>query len=514
MGISIEGDKGDRNKKSFLTALSSVALTISNGLLGVVVTRMILVQFGSDFNGLNSSANQIVNMMLILEGGFTLASNVALFSPLNRCDIATVNGILSATKKQFCKIGLTFGVVGIVVSLVYAEVVNSSLERQLIFTIIIMAIIPQVVNLFFVCKYRVLIQAEQKEYIIALFTLVTTCIGHLINIVTIPIFKEMWIIRFVTMFFAVINGVVIILYAKKQYKWISFQVDERYDLIVGTRDVLLQKITGVIYSSAPIIFLSIYPMGGTKVASVYAVYNSIFLIVKGILHGIIDAPKQGIGQLFKEADKNRIWDVFEQYEYIAIFTIFCFITTMFVMIIPFVTLYTVDVDDISYTDFGIALLMVNITIVELLHIPSGQLINMSGKFDIVKNIQVLATGLIIFSMPIFGYWFGVYGFLIAVLMTAILLAVLEMGYVHIKMFDDKLLNLLRIIIPLIIAGVAICFIEGKLGINANGYISLLVYSVIVFIGNLLIGIAIGLLFNRREIIGVLNRLKNMCLGGR
>ena len=95
-----------------------------------------------------------------------------------------------------------------------------------------MAIIPQVVNLFFVCKYRVLIQAEQKEYIIALFTLVTTCIGHLINIVTIPIFKEMWIIRFVTMFFAVFNGVVIILYAKKQYKWISFQVDERYDLIV------------------------------------------------------------------------------------------------------------------------------------------------------------------------------------------------------------------------------------------------------------------------------------------
>jgi hypothetical protein len=52
--------------------------------------------------------NQIVNVLLILEGGFTLASNVALFDPVSREDYLTSNGILSATRNKFKKIGALF----------------------------------------------------------------------------------------------------------------------------------------------------------------------------------------------------------------------------------------------------------------------------------------------------------------------------------------------------------------------------------------------------------------------
>ena len=58
-----------------LNALSAIALTLVNGIFGIVVTRLVISRFGSDFNGLNSTANQIINVLLILEGGFTLASN-------------------------------------------------------------------------------------------------------------------------------------------------------------------------------------------------------------------------------------------------------------------------------------------------------------------------------------------------------------------------------------------------------------------------------------------------------
>ena len=98
------GKRYNRNSFSLLNAISAMCLTITNGLLTIVVTRFILARFGSDFNGLNSTANQIVNVLLILEGGFTLASNVALFYPLTHGDYKQVNGILSATKKKFKKI--------------------------------------------------------------------------------------------------------------------------------------------------------------------------------------------------------------------------------------------------------------------------------------------------------------------------------------------------------------------------------------------------------------------------
>ena len=49
-----------------LNALSAIALTLVNGIFGIVVTRLVISRFGSDFNGLNSTANQIINVLLIL----------------------------------------------------------------------------------------------------------------------------------------------------------------------------------------------------------------------------------------------------------------------------------------------------------------------------------------------------------------------------------------------------------------------------------------------------------------
>ena len=97
-----------RSSITLLNALSAIGLTFVNGILGIVVTRMVIGQYGSDFNGLNSTANQIVNVLLVIEGGFTLASNVALFSPLTNKDYRTVNRILSVTRRKFKQIGILF----------------------------------------------------------------------------------------------------------------------------------------------------------------------------------------------------------------------------------------------------------------------------------------------------------------------------------------------------------------------------------------------------------------------
>ena len=47
------GKRYNRNSFSLLNAISAMCLTITNGLLTIVVTRFILARFGSDFNGLN-----------------------------------------------------------------------------------------------------------------------------------------------------------------------------------------------------------------------------------------------------------------------------------------------------------------------------------------------------------------------------------------------------------------------------------------------------------------------------
>ena len=124
-----------RNKKSILNAISAVLLTVCNGLIGIISVKFILIFFGSDFNGLNSTASQLVNVLMIFEGGFTIATNVALFKPYIQKDYNKINSIITATRNTFKKIGILSFVAGVILSFGYSLIINTDLNRVLVFAI-------------------------------------------------------------------------------------------------------------------------------------------------------------------------------------------------------------------------------------------------------------------------------------------------------------------------------------------------------------------------------------------
>ena len=504
----------NKNLRSLFNAVSAISLTLVNGLLGIIVTRMIIDHYGSDFNGLNSTVNQITNILLVLEGGFTLASNVALFAPMASGDYDAINFVLKVTYNKFHKIGKLFFIAGILSAVVYASLVKTSLSKELVITIVMMAIIPAAVNLYYAATYRVLLQSDQSEYIISLVGIGTIGIGHLVNMLVVYFDNPMWCVRFVTMIFSLINSALIVAYVSKKYKYIDLSMidnikKENAVIIRGTNDVIAQKITGIIYNSAPIIFLSISPSGGTVMASVYMVYNSVFLILKSLLLGVIDAPRFSIGQIIAERDSNAVWKVFSQYECIAFSAIFVAISTAYALIMPFIVLYTDSVADVNYYRPVIANIMAATTAIEMMHIPSGHLINMSGNFKVAKNIQVCSSIVLLLAMPIGGKLYGVYGMLLAVLITALLLALLEMCFVHFYYFKLKLMELMRLLFPLILVGILLCRFEYKITIGINTVSTFVLYAIGLSLVNLIISIFINYIFCRKEFFLIISRMRTL-----
>ena len=94
-----------KGKKSILNALIALIQMGVTGVMGLLFNRTILELYGSAYNGINATITQIISTIMIVEGGFTLASNVALFDPWVKNDKYLINGILSATRKRFEKIG-------------------------------------------------------------------------------------------------------------------------------------------------------------------------------------------------------------------------------------------------------------------------------------------------------------------------------------------------------------------------------------------------------------------------
>ncbi|MGI6665404.1 MAG: hypothetical protein ACOX3W_08390 [Christensenellaceae bacterium] len=498
-----------RSKKSILNAVAAMLFTLMNGLFSIIVTRLVIVTFGSDFNGLNSTASQLVNIILLIEGGFTIATNVAMFRPYHDKDYPAINGILSATYRKFKKIGVIFLGVGAFVATGYTFIVNSNLPSELIFTTMLMAIVPAAFNLYYAMKYRILLQADQKEYVISFISLLTVSAGHIINIIAIQNGGQMWMIRASTMLMALINSLLIGFYVKRSYKYIDFKTEPNFDAIKGTNDVLIQKITGVIYDTAPIIFISISPDGGTMLASVYAVYNNVFTLLKGVMQGIIDAPRLGFGEMVASKEREEVWPTFKLYQFIVLIALFVVLVTAAVLIMPFVTVYSQGVSDANYQQPLIALLMVGIMLFQMIHIPSGHLINMSGKFKISRQIQTVATIFLLITMAIGVFINGIYGILVSVLLTAILLAVFEIGYIHLQFFSKKLKSFFRLFLPFVIAAIPLGILEYSLLPEISGYLELIISAVILVCINGLIGMGVGMIFNKKSTSDVLNRVLNI-----
>lgn len=496
----------NRGKKSLLNAITAIAYSGINGLMGLIVTRLVLKTYGSDFNGLNSTASQLVSMLLILEGGFSIATNVALFTPYLKKEYNEVNAILAATKYRFQKVGLLFGGCGIVISIAYTLLVKSNLNKEIIFTVLIMALAPSAFNLFYAMKYRVVLQAEQKEYIISFINIITISCGYITNIIFTQMRTPMWTIRFGTMLWAFINYIVLSECVKRTYHFIDFTVPPDFNKIAGTKDVFVQKITGVIYNTMPIVFLSISSFGGTVMASVYAVYNNIFVLLKSIMHAVTDAPRLSLGQMMAEKEKDEVWKVFAQYQLIVVLMLFCCLTTTAVLILPFVNLYAGDIKDVNYYNPYISLLLTCITMFELIHIPSGHLINMSGNFKVSKNFQVISCIVLVVSMIVGGNLLGIYGMLLAVLLVAILLAILEVGYVHQVYFRGKLLSFLKIVLPFMIIGIILVIGENRLPIIFTSYFKFVVVGAIILLVNSILGVIVSFIFCRQYTSELLSRL--------
>jgi len=160
--------------------------------------------------------------------------------------------------------------------------------------------------------------------------------------------------------------------------------------------------------------------------------------------------------------------------------------TTYLMIMPFIDLYTRGIDDINYHNTTLACIMLATVFFEICHIPSGQIIQMSGHFKASKNIQVVAFMVLAVGMALGRVMFGMYGIVTSVLLAAIVLCSLEIGYTGVKIFKRSWIKLVANTAPCLV----ICLVAGWIGFSGlvvcdsfvvfavEGAISVVVLSVI------------------------------------
>ncbi len=501
---------GEKTRKTALIMLGNFLTTMLTSIFSLIINQKILAALGSDYNGVNSTASQIITILTLIEGGFTLAAQVALYKPIANGDLAETSKVISFTARKMRIYGILTLLSGVVVSVIYAGFVKSDLTYYTILWVMLLAVIGAAFNLGVVSQYRVLFQVTQTEYKYAYVNIASQFLLYFAVCFVLNTIDSIIAIRVVYLLIEMLRGVVTIVLARRIFKDIDYHADVGGVQIKGTRDVFIAKITALIYNSAPVLFISTFV--GTASTSVYAVYLSVTNIISSVLTGIVNAPMHGLGQLIAESeDENKhrhLISVYNEYEtLIAIANAFlCSVT--FIMLMPFVSLYTRNVTDTNYVDMFFTITMVLILLIQVMHIPCGTCINVAGRFKAVRNIQLTASAVLVISIAV-GTFFGeLKGLLIGKLFTAIILAIIEIVYNYKAIIRCKLTMFAWIFMTTYVPVFIICAVEYVLiikRISVSSWIQWGLLGCVICIVNGIYLFMINLMFNRKALMRLFNR---------
>lgn len=453
----------DKSKKSIMNAIFALLQMGVTSVFGLVLSRSVMSHLGSDYNGVNSIVIQLVNAIMVLEGGFTLASNVALFKPFIEKNLQKINGILSATEKRFRTVALVAVLIGVAAAFVFPFCISTNVPYMTCVILMLTVLLPSCFNLGYSMKYRVILLTDQKEYIISAISALFYAIGNTIAVILIGIEHGMITARIAIMVFLFISYYLIGLYCRRKYPFVRFKGEPQFDEISGSNNVFALKVTAVLYSSVPIVLISTLPVAGTMLASVYAVYKNVISVVQNCLSSVTNAPRLGFGSMLAEGNYKEAEKLFELYEKIAFIGMTIILGTTCLLIMPFVDLYTRGVDDIEYHNIILACIMIVTVFLEVCHIPSGQIIQMSGNFKASKNIQSIAFVVLVIGMAVGRLLSSLYGILLAVLLAAFVLCVSEIRYTGIKIFNRSWRKFILNMAP----SLGICAVTALIGFNGR-----------------------------------------------
>lgn len=455
--------------------------------VGLILPRLFITGYGSEFNGLRDSVKQIFTYIALLESGIGAATLQSLYKPVANGDHDTTNSYLSAASSYYNKIGVLYFAALTVMGTVYALAVPvASITKWEVFAYVMVSGALTGINFFYLGKLKLLISAEGDQFLVSTVTMVTYVVSSIAKI-TLFCFG-IHIILVEAVFLAINLGSTAVYYilAKRKYPWISFRAKPDYECVKQRGSVMLHRIASVIFQNTDVLLLTFFC--NLEIVSIYGMYKMVVNMVTSIVSEIGNSVNFAFGQQFNSEDESKagyckIIDVFNVY-YSAIS--FAFYTVTYILLIPFLRLYT-DGMDINYIYTVLPTLYISMELLMVGREAMMRTIEVAGHFKKTQwrtlteaGINLGASVLFIFiGKHYFGDIGGIYGVLLGTV-AALLYRTIDMNlYANKRILHRSSLKTFGIMITNAVLLLAVAFVFRYIPMNIAGYGDFILYGLLI-----------------------------------
>lgn len=484
------------------TGLLSQGVTF---LLAFLVPRLFLVSFGSEVKGMISTITQVFAYLWLLEAGVGLATVQALYLPISRNDHLSVSAIMTATNHYYKKTGYIYLAVVILFAVVFSAYSDVGFSYMTVFLIVLMQGLPNVLSYLFQGKYRLLLEAEGKSYVL---NNLQTGMQFFVNFgkaILLSWTNNILLIQSLSCVSAVIQVCFLIVYMKRHYGWLDLShAEPDFQSISQKSSVLIHQISGVIFNNTDVLLFSVFC--GFKTVSVYTVYQSFFTCIETLITTISSGLMFRLGQLF-HTNKKQFVQYMDIYETCYLMLVFILDTIVYLLLLPVIKIYTRGITDVQYIDIWLPILFVFISLLSNGKMPMNQTINFAKHFSNTRIHAIIEVILNLCVSLIAVVFLGIYGGLLGTIV-----ALLFRGNIMILYANRKILHRSPMITYKKWLINAVVFLVVILVTNPNhhrfsSYFDILLWGCLYGIGVTMIYIAVTCVTQSKVVIGFYHYVK-------
>ena len=380
-----------RTKKAVSNFASNVILQIITALTGFILPILLIHAYGSSLYGLVSSIRQFLSYLNLVEAGIGAVSIAALYAPLAFNDRDKINGILSATKIFYNKSGVVFSALVVLVSILYPFIVKGQVSNYLSFLLVLVLGLSGALEFFIIGKYRVLLTADQKSYVLLNIQAIGITLNLLASIALVKLGYSILIVQIGSATVYLLRAFLIAWYVKKRYTYIKFTAEPNHLALYQRWDSFAHQIAAMVVFSTDIVLLTIFST--LDEVSVYTIYLMIFTAVAMILSSISTGLKAAFGDILAKTETELLHSRYACLEFIYYALLTITYTCTFILIMPFVTIYTKGISDAIYVRPLVAVLFVAAEILNKSRVPSNILVEAAGHFKQTRNRAILEAAI-------------------------------------------------------------------------------------------------------------------------
>ena len=509
--------KFKRGLKNIIFGLISQLLMM---VLGLIIPRLFVENYGSAVNGLFSSLNQLIGYIALLEAGVGTATVQALYAPVSQKDTDGISSVLSATRIYYRRVSLYYLLCVIGLSFIYPMVIDTSgitfefagMSGALVVKIAVgivtfLAGVAGVVNFYFQATLKQLLIAEGRGYVTSNITLIIELVMSATRIALIYSGANIILIQFGYMSVNLFQLALYSIYFKKKYYWVNFDAKPNFESIKQKNAFLIHQISLLIFSNTGALVISMSGEKGLVYASIYTTYNFVMHALHKLCNTINNSLLFMLGITFHE-DREEYIKLHDAYNTYYIAFMFSMLSVCYMLFRPFILIYTQKFD-YNYDLPWLPLLFCLVELLSSVRMVSNNLISIAGhaKATIPRTITEAAINLVVSLTLVFVCRLGIYGVLMGPIVALLYRAndvliyttkhILKRGYF--KSYKPVIINFA--IFAVVVA------LEKMMALEFTGYGQFLIYGIIFCATIIPAYFAINSLFSPAEFRYVFNILK-------